>query len=114
MPTSNPLDILLEHDTWGTRQILAACEALSADQFARKFEMGPGSLQATLTHMIAAKKTWTDTLMERPTAPRIDQTGAVYSAEQLMRLHEESAAEFNEVARKHALEQIVKRVREGL
>ncbi|MGA2231355.1 MAG: DinB family protein [Tepidisphaeraceae bacterium] len=113
MATSNPLDILLEHDQWATTQILHACEKLTADQFARKFEMGPGSLQATLTHMISAKKTWTDTLMERPLTARIDQTGAVYSLGQLLELHKESGDEFMLVARKHPLDEIVKRTREG-
>jgi uncharacterized damage-inducible protein DinB len=113
MATSNPLDIQLEHDQWATTQILRACEGLSNDQFARKFEIGPGSLQATLTHMIAAKKTWTDTLMGRPPTPRIDQTGAVYSPAQLVELHQQSGDEFMAVARKHALDEIVKRTREG-
>ena len=31
MPTSNPLDILLAHDRWATRNILEACAALTAE-----------------------------------------------------------------------------------
>lgn len=113
MPTSNPLDILLEHDKWATRQILLACEKLTPDQFARKFEIGPGSLQATLTHMIAAMATWTDTLAERPQRPRVDQSGVRYSPAQLLEMFDETCAEFVAVANEHRVEQIVKRTREG-
>jgi len=113
MPASNPLDILLEHDKWATRQILLACEKLSPDQFAQKFDLGPGSLQATTTHMIAAMKTWNDTLAQRPQLPRIDQTGASYSPAQLLQLHDEVATEFITLAKSHPFDQLVKRTREG-
>ena len=113
MPTSNPLDILLEHDKWATRQILLACEKLPADQFSRNFEIGPGSLQATITHMIAAMQTWADTLAERPHRPRVDQNGVRYSSAQLLQMWDEATGEFTEIANRHRLEQIVKRTREG-
>jgi uncharacterized damage-inducible protein DinB len=113
MPTSNPLDILLEHDKWATRQILLTCEKLTPDQFARNFEIGPGSLQATLTHMIAAMATWTDTLAQRPNRPRIDQSGARYSPGQLLQLLDESTGELMAIANKHRLEETVTRTREG-
>jgi uncharacterized damage-inducible protein DinB len=113
VPTSDPLDILLAHDLWATRQILSACEKLTADQFARKFDIGPGSLQATITHMISAMSTWCDTLAERPLRPRIDQSGAQYSAAQSFSLLDESAAEFKSLAKSRPLDQIVKRTREG-
>jgi uncharacterized damage-inducible protein DinB len=51
--------------------------------------------------------------MGRPLTPRIDQTGAVYSLAQLLELHKESGDEFMLVARKHPLDEIVKRTREG-
>ncbi|MGA2440879.1 MAG: DinB family protein [Tepidisphaeraceae bacterium] len=113
MPTSNPLDIQLEHDRWATRQILSACEKLTADQFARKFEIGPGSLQATITHMLAAMNTWTDTLAERPPRPRIDQGGVGRSPVQLLQILDESTADFIAIAKSRPLDQIVKRTRAG-
>jgi uncharacterized damage-inducible protein DinB len=113
MPTSNPLDILLEHDIWATRQILRACEKLTAEQFARRFEIGPGSLQATITHMISAVRTWTDTLAQQTPRPRPDQSGIQYSAAQLAAMFDETAGEFIAMAKSHPLDQIVKRVRDG-
>jgi uncharacterized damage-inducible protein DinB len=113
MPTGNLLDILLEHDKWATRQMLLACEKLSADQFARAFEMGPGSLQATIAHIIGAMRRWTDTLAERPRRPRVDESGIRYSPAQLLELLDESAGEFIAIAKKHPVEQIVKWTRDG-
>ena len=113
MPTSNLLDIQLQHDQWATRQILSACEKLTADQFARKFDIGAGSLQAGITHMLAAMITWTDTLAQRPLRPRIDEGGAKYSAAQLHQMFDEFAAEFSAIAKSHPLDEIVKRTRGG-
>jgi uncharacterized damage-inducible protein DinB len=113
MPTSNPLDILLQHDQWATRQMLLACEKLTPDQFARKFDIGPGSLQATTTHIIGAMKIWTDILAERPVGPRLDQSGVGYSLGQLFPMLDETTGEFMAIVKNHPLEQVVKRVREG-
>jgi len=113
MPTSNPLEIQLEHDRWATRQILLACEKLTTDQFARKFEIGSGSLQTTITHVLAAMNTWTDTLAERPPRPRIDQGGVGRSPAQLLQMLDESTTEFMAIAKNRPLDQIVKRARAG-
>jgi uncharacterized damage-inducible protein DinB len=111
MPTSNPLDILLLHDAWATRQMLLAAEKLSPDQFAHPFDIGPGSLQATLTHIIAAMRTWTDTLAQRPVTPRLDQNGTRYAPAELLPLHDQISSEFAAFARAHPLDAIVKRTR---
>ena len=44
MATSDPIEILLAHNQWATRQILEACAKLTPQQFHQRFEMGPGSL----------------------------------------------------------------------
>ena len=113
MSTTNPVDILLEHDRWATRQILAACEMLSPAQFSQKFDLGPGSLQATLTHMIAAMNTWADTLSVRPLGRRIDQDGQSYSVQQLTALHDTAITAFIHIARTLPLDQVVTRERLG-
>jgi uncharacterized damage-inducible protein DinB len=113
MPISNPIDILLEHDAWATRQMLHACERLTADQFSRNFAMGPGSLQATTTHIIAAMRRWTDVLAQRPVRPRLDQDGVAYSPAELLKLLDESASEFQSVARSYPWDGIVIWSRDG-
>jgi uncharacterized damage-inducible protein DinB len=113
MAASNPLDILLDHDKWATKQILSACEKLPPDQFARKFDIGPGSLQATITHTIGAIRAWTDTMAQRAQRPRVETSGIAYTPGQLFQLLDESAGEFESLARSHPLDEIVKRSRDG-
>lgn len=74
MPTTNPLDILLVHNQWATRQILLACEKLTSEQFHQRFPIGPGSLHDTTTHILGATQTWIDLLAERPVRPRLEGT----------------------------------------
>jgi uncharacterized damage-inducible protein DinB len=112
MATSNPLDILLKHDRWATRQILEKCDPLTDEQFNRKFEMGPGSLHATITHMLAAQRFWGDLLAGREQRPRLEQSGQRTPAG-LMELLDEVAGEYDAIAVAHPLEELVYRVREG-
>ena len=114
MPTTDLLDIILAHDHWASRQILLICEKLPPEQFSQKFKLGPGSLQATFTHMLAAMNTWADTLAARPLRPRIDQPSSPpLSAPQLLSILDTSSAEFKSLAKSHPLDEIVTRVREG-
>jgi uncharacterized damage-inducible protein DinB len=112
LPT-DPLKILLEHDKWATRQIIFVCGKLSPEQFARQFEMGRGSLQATLTHMIAAINAWSDTLARGPSRPRVDGNGIAYSTEQLLVMFDSAVDEFATLAQNHPVAEIVTREREG-
>jgi len=111
MPTTNPIDILLAHDAWATRQILLACEKLTPEQFTKLFDLGPGSLQATLTHILGAMQTWSDTLAQRPLGTRLDTGEQRYSASELLPLLDKIAAEFATLARSHPLDGTVKRTR---
>ena len=65
MPTSNPIEILLEHDRWGTQNIIDVCKKLPPEQFHQRFDMGPGSLHDTVTHIITALRVWEDVLSTR-------------------------------------------------
>src|SRR5438477_1474476 len=108
MASSNPLDILLAHDLWATRQILDACAKLTPEQFRRRFELGPGSLHDTVTHMLAAMRVWADLLAGREQRERLEGTNR--SVEELSRLHDEIADDLAESARAHPLEDTVVRV----
>jgi uncharacterized damage-inducible protein DinB len=70
--SADPLDILLMHDRWGTRRILEVCETLTREQFHQRFEIGPGSLHATLIHIIGAMRRWADRIAARELRPVID------------------------------------------
>ena len=67
---ADPLDILLRHDAWATREVLRACAALTDEQWHRRFEIGPGSLHDTLTHVIGAMLRWADRIDGPPTPLR--------------------------------------------
>jgi uncharacterized damage-inducible protein DinB len=111
MPTSKPLDILLSHDHWATRQILEACAGLTEEQFHRRFEIGPGSLHDTMTHVLGAMRRWGDMLAGREQRARLE--GTRRGVAELLSLHDEIAADFAASARKYPVDQVVSGVRDG-
>jgi len=113
MPNSDPLEILLAHDKWATRQILETCAKLTKEQFHQRFEIGPGSLHNAITHMLAAMRTWTQTLAGAEPGPRLDQDGRERSPAELLSLLEQFANDFTAEAHRLPLDGMVTRVREG-
>lgn len=111
MPASNPVDILLTHDHWATRQVLTSCENLSPDQFQQAFEMGPGSLHDTVTHIIGAMRGWTDFLSGHEFRPRPE--GERRSVAELFTMLDEAAQDLAAVVRAHPLDEAVTRERSG-
>jgi uncharacterized damage-inducible protein DinB len=109
MSSSNPLDILLAHGQWATRNVINACIPLTAEQFHRRFEMGPGSLHDTTTHILGATRFWTDLLAGRPARPRLETTQ--HTAAELLALVDEVYDDFNTVATAHPFDGLVTRVR---
>lgn len=73
MPTlsSDPIDILITSDAWGTRGVLNICAKLPHDQFHRMFPIGLGSLHDTLTHIVSVMRRWTDRLAGRTPRPML-------------------------------------------
>lgn len=60
------LDRLLAHDTWTTRQLLLACQALPDVLLDKEFEIDQRSIRKTFLHIISNMEIWTDLLCERP------------------------------------------------
>lgn len=113
MPASDPVEILLAHDLWATRNVLEACAKLSDEQFHQRFEIGPGSLHDTVEHMLGAMRLWTDLMARRAIRPRLEQPGSRRSIAELQGLLEESTAEFAQQARARPLDETVLRERGG-
>src|ERR1700692_4162046 len=111
MPTSNPLDILLAHDRGATGQILAACAKLTPEQFHQQFEMGPGSLHDTTTHILGAMQFWGDLLAVREQRPRLE--GAKRTTDELLTMLDEIATDLAASAQAHPLDGTISRVRDG-
>jgi uncharacterized damage-inducible protein DinB len=113
MPTSNPVEILLQHDRWATHNILKACTALTHEQFHRRFEMGPGSLHNTTTHIVAVLRFWATVLAGGDFIDMEPDEKMERTPDQLLVLHDERAAEFAAIARQHPLEEQIVRQHEG-
>jgi uncharacterized damage-inducible protein DinB len=111
MPTSDPLTILLAHNKWATRNIIEACAKLSHEQFHQRFEMGPGSLHDTVTHLLAAMRVWGDMLAGREQRPRLD--GTERSTDELLKLLDEISADMAASAKAHPVDGLVTRMRDG-
>lgn len=103
----NPLDVLLRHDHWGTRRVLEVCRDLTPEQFGQRFDIGPGSLHETLTHVIGAMRRWADRLVQRPLRPAVDNPPRnagmpseyrVRTPDELIALLDEAAAELAAIA----------------
>jgi len=115
MAESDPLRILFSHDRWATEQVLDACSRLSEEQFHQRFEMGPGSLHDTLTHIVGAMRAWTDTLGARARRPRIEDDGQRRTPAALRALHDEALQDFMTEFGRGALDDVVTHVtRTGL
>jgi uncharacterized damage-inducible protein DinB len=110
--TSDPLQILLRHNLWATRQMIDAAATLSEEQFHQRFEMGPGSVHDTLVHMLGAMRVWGDLLAGREQRPRLEQQGARRTAGELHALLKEISADLSVSAVAHPLEGTVVRKRE--
>lgn len=69
------VEILLGHNLWATRLLLQGSATLDAEQFHRRFDIGPGSLHDTLRHIIGAMLRWADRIGGRPVAESIERPG---------------------------------------
>lgn len=110
MPTHAPIVILLTHNAWANRQLLEACAKLTQDQFHKPFDIGPGSLHDTATHIIGTMRGWGDMLAGREIRT-IEKTKR--TPEELMTLHDEVAADLAAAAKDGELDTTVTGERGG-
>lgn len=54
------------HNDWAMQRVLEACERLNSDALDRTFEMGMGTIRATLHHLWAAERVWLDRWRRSP------------------------------------------------
>lgn len=113
MPTSDPIEILLASNRWAMRHLIDACAALDEEAFHRPFEIGPGSLHDTVTHVLGAMQGWGDLLAEREQRARLDQGGTKRSPEELRALLESISDDLESSARAHPLDEAVTGSRGG-
>lgn len=100
--SSDPYDILLGHNRWAIRELLVRSRDLNDSQFHTNFDIGPGSLHDTLTHMVGVIGRWVDRINRVPVRARIDgRTGPGdltpmprRSPDELLEMLESACAEF--------------------
>jgi uncharacterized damage-inducible protein DinB len=112
MASSDPIQILLAHNHWATREVLDACAGLSEDQFHHRFEMGLGSLHDTVTHILGAMRGWGDLLAGRPQRDRLE--GEKRTVADLLMLLDELGADLQVSATTHPVEEEVSGERGGV
>ena len=114
MAEGNPLQILLAHDRWATEQLLDACGRLAEEQFQRRFDIGPGSLHDTLTHVVGAMRAWTDTLAGAEPRPRLETDGQRRTPAEIRAVFDEAWPAFAAAARGRPVgETVERRLRDG-
>ena len=111
MPTSDPVAILLAQNRWATRNLIEACAALSSEQLHQRFEMGPGSLHDTITHILAAMRGWGDMLAGREQRPRLE--GEQRTPQELLELLDELSDDIEASAAAHPVDEEVTGSRGG-
>jgi uncharacterized damage-inducible protein DinB len=114
MPESDCLQILLAHDQWATAQLLDACVELTPEQFHRRFDIGPGSLHDTITHMLAAMRAWTETMAGTEPTPRIDADGQKRTPGELRAILDDVCKAFHaEAGRRPLSDKAMRKLRDG-
>lgn len=88
----NTLNELFTFNTWGHELVLSAAAPLSDAQLDQPFEMGPGSLRATLNHLYSAERVWLDR-WKHIDPPRPRPSAAGITVAQLQRELPDVAAE---------------------
>ncbi len=94
------LDRLLAHDTWTTRQLLLACQALPDELLDKEFDIDQRSIRKTFLHIIDNMGVWTDLLCERPVQKKTGE-----SIPELLDRLSAVSRDFANLARKIAREQ---------
>ncbi len=93
---NHPLpETLFAYDRWATHAILEICTELSPEEFERPLNIGPGSLERTLNHLVGAMFFFTDRLNRCAPRPRLEKDGRSKTAAELVTLFELADREFS-------------------
>jgi len=112
MAISDPVAILVRQNRWATDNIINACRDLADEQFHQQFEMGPGSLHDTLTHILGAMRGWGDLLAGREQRSRLEADGK-RTVDELASLLAEISDDLESLATSHPTDESVSGERGG-
>lgn len=80
----------LEHNVWATRRLLEACRPLSRQQWEQNFDIGPGSLAGTLSHIVEAMASFADCFAGKDCERRPDFAAGASTPDSLLSLLDEA------------------------
>ncbi|MCA9290281.1 MAG: DinB family protein [Phycisphaerales bacterium] len=93
------LDRLIDHNAWANRALLDVARTLSAADLDRVFDIGPGSVRATLTHIVGAMHRWADRIGGRPLRDSIE-SNPTRPIDDLVAIHDVTATDLASIARR--------------
>jgi uncharacterized damage-inducible protein DinB len=89
------LKILFAYDSWATHTILEACAELTQEEFERPLDIGLGSLERTLSHLVSALVFFVDRFDRCVPRPRLEKDGRTRTAAELLELFAQADQEFS-------------------
>ncbi|MBC7772701.1 MAG: hypothetical protein H7210_09430 [Pyrinomonadaceae bacterium] len=89
------IEFQLDHNAWATGRLIDACATLTPEQFERHMEIGPGSLQGTLSHIIETMFFFADCFTARHYENRSDFALKSRSVAGLQELLDRSSSELD-------------------
>ncbi len=95
------LDRYLAYETWTLRHLIERCQEVSRDQLHQPFDIGNGTVHATIDHIISNIEVWTDLMRERPVRQLPSLTDNV---ESYLQRFDAAMADFTDFARASAAE----------
>lgn len=90
------LDRYLGYEAWTLRYFISRCRDLSPSHLHQTFDIGNGTVHATLDHIIGNLESWTDLMRERPMRHLPPLTG---STDSYLQRFDETMADFTDCAR---------------
>lgn len=70
--STDSYEILLGHNCWANAEVLRRCESLTPEQFHQHFDIGPGTLHDTMSHVLGAIFRWSDRIEGVTLRPSIE------------------------------------------
>jgi len=93
------LDRLLGHDAWTTRELLRRAAGLDDEALDRSFDLGHGSVRATLLHLVRNMEVWSDLMAEVPVRENANGSPEGRSVKGLTARLDRAAADLAKLAR---------------
>lgn len=110
---TNPVDILLTHNHWANISVLKSAQTLSPQQYHKRFEIGPGSVHDTLSHILGAIQRWTRALNGQELHTGLKFEATQRTADELLALAHTLDADLTTAAKAHPAQGTVTASRNG-